>query len=88
LLRRGLITNYQLDRLNQGFRHGFFYGEYKVLYLVGAGTHPGAGVPGVLLSAETTYRCIAEDHGLVPQWDDAERGTVALQKEIMEQVTG
>lgn len=38
LLRRGLLTNYQLDRLAQGFRHGFFYGEYKVLYLVGAGT--------------------------------------------------
>ncbi len=38
LLRRGLLTNYQLDRLNQGFRNGFFYGDYKVLYLVGAGT--------------------------------------------------
>ena len=38
LLRRGLITNYQLDRVNQGFKHGFFYGNYKVLYLVGAGT--------------------------------------------------
>ena len=38
LLRRGLLTNYQLERLNQGFRHGFFYGDYKVLYLVGAGT--------------------------------------------------
>lgn len=38
LLRRGLLTNYQLDRLAQGFRHGFFYGDYKVLYLVGAGT--------------------------------------------------
>lgn len=38
LLRRGLISNYQLDRINQGFRHGFFYGDYKVLYLVGAGT--------------------------------------------------
>ena len=22
LLRQGLVTNYQLDRLNQGFRHG------------------------------------------------------------------
>lgn len=31
------------------------------LYFVGAGTHPGAGVPGVLLSAETTERCIRED---------------------------
>ena len=38
LLRRGLLTNYQLERLSQGFRHGFFYGDYKVLYLVGAGT--------------------------------------------------
>lgn len=38
LVRRGLVTNYQLDRLAQGFRHGFFYGDYKVLYLVGAGT--------------------------------------------------
>ena len=38
LLRRDLLTNYQLDRLHQGFRHGFFYGDYKVLYLVGAGT--------------------------------------------------
>ncbi|MFK5282382.1 phytoene desaturase, partial [Lacticaseibacillus paracasei] len=24
------------------------------IFLVGAGTHPGAGVPGVMLSAETT----------------------------------
>ena len=38
LVRRNLLTNYQLDRLHQGFRHGFFYGDYKVLYLVGAGT--------------------------------------------------
>ncbi len=34
------------------------------LYLVGAGTHPGAGVPGVLLSAEATFACVAEDLGL------------------------
>lgn len=38
LLGQGLLTNYQLERLNQGFRHGFYYGDYKVLYLVGAGT--------------------------------------------------
>lgn len=31
------------------------------LYLVGAGTHPGAGVPGVLMGAEATFTCIAED---------------------------
>jgi phytoene desaturase len=46
------------------------------LYLVGAGTHPGAGVPGVFLSAETTYGCIAKDLGLPDQWDWSEPGRV------------
>jgi len=31
------------------------------LYLVGAGTHPGAGLPGVLLSAKITSRLVQED---------------------------
>jgi phytoene desaturase len=31
------------------------------LYFVGAGTHPGAGIPGVLLSAEITSRLVVED---------------------------
>ena len=43
--------------------------DVRNLYLVGAGTHPGAGVPGVLLSAEATYDCIAEDHRLPPAPD-------------------
>ena len=34
------------------------------LYLVGAGTHPGAGVPGVLLSAEAMEKCVRQDYGL------------------------
>jgi len=34
------------------------------LYLVGAGTHPGAGVPGVVLSASATMYAIKEDFGL------------------------
>ena len=34
------------------------------LYLVGAGTHPGAGVPGVINGAKATYSCIAKDFGL------------------------
>jgi serine/threonine-protein kinase len=38
LLRKELLTNYQLDRLLKGERGGYFYGEYKVLYLVGTGT--------------------------------------------------
>lgn len=34
------------------------------LYIAGAGTHPGAGVPGVVNSAKATFRVIAEDLGL------------------------
>ncbi len=38
LLRRELLTNYQADRLLRGENEGFFYGDYKVLYLIGTGT--------------------------------------------------
>ncbi len=38
LVRKNLLTNYQLDRLMRGQRNGFFYGNYKVLYCVGSGT--------------------------------------------------
>jgi len=31
------------------------------LYLTGAGTHPGAGVPGVLMSAEVTANQLLAD---------------------------
>ena len=34
------------------------------LYLVGAGTHPGAGIPGVVGSARATASLILEDFGL------------------------
>jgi phytoene desaturase len=37
--------------------------DVRRLYLVGAGTHPGGGVPGVLLGAEATERCVIEDLG-------------------------
>jgi eukaryotic-like serine/threonine-protein kinase len=38
-LRRELLTQYQLERLMKAeSRAGFFYGDYKVLYCVGAGT--------------------------------------------------
>jgi phytoene desaturase len=33
------------------------------LYHVGGGTHPGAGIPGVLLGAEVTAGLVAEDFG-------------------------
>ncbi|MDY0166309.1 MAG: serine/threonine-protein kinase [Thermoguttaceae bacterium] len=38
LVRREFMTNYQVERLVKGERTGFFYGDYKVLYLVGTGT--------------------------------------------------
>jgi phytoene desaturase len=57
--------------------------DVEGLYLVGGGTHPGAGVPGVLLSAETTYGCIAEDLGLPDQWDWDEPGRVDLAEDTV-----
>ena len=38
LLRKEVLTNYQIDRIMRGERAGFFYGKYRVLYLVGTGT--------------------------------------------------
>jgi len=38
LVRQELLTNYQLERLLKGERTGFFFGDYRALYLVGAGT--------------------------------------------------
>ncbi len=37
-VRREFMTNYQVERVIQGERTGFFFGDYKVLYLVGAGS--------------------------------------------------
>jgi phytoene desaturase len=37
-------------------------GRVRGLYHVGGGTHPGAGIPGVLLGAEVTTGLIAADH--------------------------
>ena len=38
LLRKGILTNFQLDRMLTGERLGYFYGPYKVLYMIGSGT--------------------------------------------------
>ena len=45
------------------------------LYIVGAGTHPGAGVPGVVNGAKATYSHIARDFALPSQ--DVPNPTVA-----------
>jgi phytoene desaturase len=36
--------------------------DFKGLYFAGAGTHPGAGLPGVLLSAKATEKVIIDDY--------------------------
>ena len=38
LLRHEHLTNWQLQRVLEGHITGFFYGNWKVLYLIGAGT--------------------------------------------------
>ncbi len=60
--------------------------DVEGLYLVGAGTHPGAGVPGVFLSAEATYGVIARDLGLPDQWDWKEKGRVHLTQEELAEI--
>jgi serine/threonine protein kinase len=36
--RYGVVTTLQTDKILKGDRQGYFYGDYKVLYLIGAGT--------------------------------------------------
>ncbi len=36
--RRGLVTTLQTEKILKGDRQGYFYGDYKVLYVIGAGT--------------------------------------------------
>jgi serine/threonine-protein kinase len=38
MVRKEFLTNYQMERLLKGDRHGYFFGKYKVLYLVGEGS--------------------------------------------------
>ncbi|MCB9637530.1 MAG: phytoene desaturase [Myxococcales bacterium] len=59
--------------------------DVEGLYLVGAGTHPGAGVPGVMLSAETTEYCIVRDYKLDQRSLPPQKKVVALPARKQEQ---
>ena len=66
LLRRELLTNYQVERLLRGERAGFFYGNYKVLYLVGTGTfarvyRAAHKTSGQLVAVKVLRRRFADD---------------------------
>ena len=45
------------------FRYGNKAKEAEGLYFVGASTHPGAGVPGVISTAKVTEKLILKDYG-------------------------
>lgn len=53
LLRRNLLTPYQLERLLRDERGGYYYGRNKILYLVGAGTFA------------RVYRAVNQDNGQI-----------------------
>lgn len=53
LLRKELLTNFQIDRVLKHERLGYFYGHYKVLYLIGVGTFA------------RVYRAVHRDSGRV-----------------------
>jgi phytoene desaturase len=53
------------------FRHPNRDRRLAGLYFAGGGTHPGAGVPGVLLGAEVTAGLVAADRGLRPRAREA-----------------
>ncbi len=54
------------------FRPGNRSEDVQGLYLVGASTHPGAGVPGVLLTAQATEKAIMEDLGEIAKSPETE----------------
>jgi serine/threonine-protein kinase len=53
LLRKELVTNFQIDRVLKNERLGYFYGHYKVMYLIGVGTFA------------RVYRAVHRDSGRV-----------------------
>ncbi len=51
--RQGYLTKYQVERLLAGETTGFYYGDYRIQYLIGAG------------SFARVFRCVHKDSGKV-----------------------
>ncbi|HTN77390.1 MAG TPA: serine/threonine-protein kinase, partial [Pirellulaceae bacterium] len=64
VLRKEYMTNYQVDRILSGERSGFYYGDFKVLYMIGAGSfarvyravHRGTGRIVAIKALRKRYR--------------------------------
>ena len=56
--RRGLVTTLQTDKILKGDRIGYFYGDYKVLYVIGAGTFAGS-IGRRRMARSSRSRCFA-----------------------------
>lgn len=39
MIKKELLTNFQVERLKEGRTKGYFHGDYKLLYAIGAGTY-------------------------------------------------
>ena len=83
LVRRGILTQYQVDRLLEGRSRGFFFDEYKVLDLLGAG-----GMGWVYRAANTTTNEVValkvlldrhkEDRGMLARFQQEARAGLVL----------
>lgn len=83
LVRHGLLTQYQADRLLEGRSRGFFFDQYKVLDLLGAG-----GMGWVYRAADTTTNEVValkvlldrhkEDRGMLARFQQEARAGLVL----------
>ncbi len=83
LVRGGLLTQYQADRLLEGRSRGFFFDEYKVLDLLGAG-----GMGWVYRASNTTTNEVValkvlldrhkEDRGMLARFQQEARAGLVL----------
>jgi eukaryotic-like serine/threonine-protein kinase len=84
LLRRGLLTPYQLERLMRSeIRTGFFYGDYKVLYCVGAGTFARVFravnvATGNMYAVKVLRSSLSDPHGTNPKTNRSNRPVIDL----------
>ncbi len=83
LVRRGLLTQYQSDRLLEGRSRGFFFDQYRVLDLLGAG---GMGwvyraddpTAGEVVALKVLLDRLKEDRGMVARFQQEARAGLVL----------